>query len=76
MAIFTLTNKQKHSFDRFTSDIGLIIDTLTKYGDKKDIDELIRFQTQFSRKIKDFFNKERWLNIGIVGQVRQESRLF
>ena len=71
-----IKNKSDELINEFTDKTENIICSLEERGSKEDISELKNFAERFKSKIKDFYNENRKLNIGVVGQVKAGKSSF
>lgn len=71
-----IKNKSDELINEFTEKTENIICSLEERGSKEDISELKNFAERFKSKIKDFYNENRKLNIGVVGQVKAGKSSF
>lgn len=76
MAIFTKTEKELSAFNGFINNINGIINNLEPTAKEEDINALKKLINNFQLKTDDFFNKNRKLNIGVVGQVKAGKSSF
>ncbi|MCD7855009.1 MAG: dynamin family protein [Clostridiales bacterium] len=75
MKIFLNENRERE-FKAFTDKTESLIDSLEGFGNTADIEELKRLVKNFKIKTKDFFDENRKLNIGVVGQVKAGKSSF
>ncbi len=75
MQIFLNENRESE-FKAFTDKTESIISSLEGFGSVSDIEELKELMKNFKIKTKDFFDENRKLNIGVVGQVKAGKSSF
>lgn len=73
MEIFKTDSKQ---FQYFIEDTQQIIERLSTKTSENDMDVLNKFITNFRIKTEDFYQENRKLNIGVVGQVKAGKSSF
>ena len=73
MNIFINDNKE---FENHINNIEHIVEEVTGHAKDEDIRGLNQLITNFKYKTDDFYNKERKLNIGVVGQVKAGKSSF
>ena len=73
MAVFD--EKSKY-IDEFLNKSNQVIQILAPYASKEEVLELNQFFNNFKMKVKDFYQENRKLNIGVVGQVKAGKSSF
>lgn len=60
----------------FIDDLDKVIESVSGYSVEKIDDKISALKKSFQNKIKDFFNENRKLNIGVIGQVKAGKSSF
>ncbi|MDR3349649.1 MAG: dynamin family protein [Acidaminococcales bacterium] len=76
MAIFSMTLQDKKRFDAFTEKLDHIAKEIAPGGNREEVRAIEKQKESFAETINDFYNKDRKLNIGIVGQVKAGKSSF
>lgn len=76
MQLFTASREQQAQFEAYEVSLTALTDKLRPFAPEKDIRTLETLQTDFHKQIADFFQENRRLNIGVVGQVKAGKSSF
>lgn len=69
-------NLDEKQLQIFIDDLDKIIESVSGYSVEKIDDKISTLKKNFQNKIKDFFNENRKLNIGVIGQVKAGKSSF
>lgn len=76
MNLFQKSDQDELKYQAFISKVESIKDTLSPYDDCADLSSLERVKQEFALKIREFYRKDRKLNIGVIGQVKAGKSSF
>lgn len=76
MPLFTASQEQQAQFDAYEVSLAALTDKLRPLAPEKDIRTLETLKADFHKQIADFFQENRRLNIGVVGQVKAGKSSF
>jgi hypothetical protein len=76
MPIFQLSREDAKKFETFAAEVRTLAENLGTYKEDSAVRELVKLADGFEKKTREFFNTERRLYIGIVGQVKAGKSSF
>lgn len=76
MKLFTASREQQEQFEAYEASLSALTNRLRPLAPAKDIRTLEALAQDFHKQIADFFNENRRLNIGVVGQVKAGKSSF
>ncbi len=76
MPSFALGENEQRKFDVCVQELAAVEDALRGCAPRKDLAEVTRLREHFIQKVQDFFDENRKLNIGVVGQVKAGKSSF
>ncbi len=73
---FTASRQQEAEFDAYSSELERLQNTLEPLAPAADFQEITKLGKRFQKQTADFFQENRRLNIGVVGQVKAGKSSF